>query len=316
MSRRVAAIDIGSNSIKLLVAEKNAQGRVAPVFTAIEETRLGGHFTGKDGTGSCIPPDRMAAAVRSVEVLLEKARAFEPGMVRIAATSAVRDAENRDELCEIVFSRTGFRIEVLTGEDEARLIGLGVRQEPLLEGVEDVLLADLGGGSLELLEFSKGNPAQAVSLPLGSVRMMRAYVADPAAPMEEAVFETIAQHARKVLDAAPFRRESHPVIAGLGGGLTVVRQILAACAGVSMEAFGQRIPVTELRDLAAKLRPLDLTQRKAFPGMNPARADVILPALAVLLAVAEVFSCREYLQSHCNLRFGLAAEMLGLGCSK
>lgn len=306
----VAVIDIGSNSIKLLVAARDANGRLSALRFLTIDARISA------GIGQAEPRLAEASMVRGLEAiqaLLADARPFSPACTVLVATSAVRDAQNGAEFRERVRSATGQTIRILTGNEEANLIGRGLTCDPALDGLNDFYVFDLGGGSLECLAFHGGQIQRVASLPLGCVRLMEKFVANPRRRFAAATQTAVARHVRKVFARAvfPFYLPLDAVAVGTGGTFTTVRNVLAARSGRTLEQVDSIITVTQLREMLAWLGALPLAERQKIAGLPPARADVFPTALATVIAIAEIGGLNAFQNSLYNLRWGLAAEALG-----
>lgn len=309
--RPVAVIDIGSNTIKLLVAARAADGGVDTIHARALDARLGG------GLGHAEPrlsEDGMARGVDAVRTLLGDAAGFAAATRVLVATSAVRDARNGGEFCARVHAATGAGVRILTGDEEAHLIGRGLGCDPALRGRRDFFLFDLGGGSLECLEFRDRAVRQMASLPLGCVRLTERLVPDPTRPSPPDLAAQVAAHVRATLAGAGFAlapAASLPAV-GTGGTLATVRAILGLREGRAFDATSPVVELPHLRDQLGWLGALPLAARRAVPGLPPARADVFPVALATLIAVAEAGGFAAFTHSLYNLRYGLAAEALGV----
>lgn len=303
----VAVIDIGSNSIKILVAERDAAGGIAAIETRTLDARISA------GLGGAVPrlgAEGMARGLAAIRELLELAAPHRPAQFLLVATSAVRDAANGDEFRAMVRAATGHEVRLLSGDEEADAIGRGLVTDPALAHLRDFHLFDLGGGSLECLTFRDRRVVRAASLPLGCVRLTERFVADPAAPFPVEAGAAIAAHVRAALaDRFPFDLPGAGAVFA-GGTASTIRAIAGARVGQTAEEMPARIDVGEAQALLDQLAALPLTERRQIPGLPPARADVFPTALATMLAVAEAgrFDC--FLHSFRNLRWGLAARLL------
>jgi exopolyphosphatase/guanosine-5'-triphosphate,3'-diphosphate pyrophosphatase len=305
----VAIVDIGSNSIKILVATRGADASVAALHYRTIDARIS---AGISKTAPVLSEDGMARGLAAIQSLLADAAPYAPARTVLVATSAVRDALNGPDFRARVQAATGHTIRILTGDEEANLIGRGLTCDPALAALENFYVFDLGGGSLECLAFSHRRIVQAVSLQLGCVRLTEKFVADSAAPFGEPTAAAIAAHARATVAAAGFAFTLPPdaVAVGTGGTLTTLRAILAARAGQSLESTDTFISVAQIRGLLDWLGALSLRERQAVPGLPTARADVFPAALATVIAIAEIGGFTGYRNSLFNLRYGLAAEAL------
>jgi len=255
----------------------------------------------------------MERGIAAIADLVAEARGLGAGAIIAVATSAVRDASNGPVFLDRASAAAGVRVRTLTGLEEAGLIGRGLATDPALEGLRDFHVYDLGGGSLECLSFRDRAVEGAASVPLGCVRLTEKFVARPSLPLAEADARAIGRHVREVLLHCGFALPVPPGVAvvGTGGTLTTVRAMVAAESAVPLERANPLLGVALLRELLARLGPLDLAGRRRIPGLPPARADVFPTALATLLALAEVGGIQAFRHSLRNLRWGLAAERLG-----
>ncbi len=306
-----AIVDIGSNSIKLLVARRDpASGGLLPLFQRTEETRIG---TGITDNPPRLRDDPMDRAVASVQTLLADAANHGADAIRIVATSAVRDAANRQVFIDRLREATGQTLSVLSGDEEAAGIGRGIACDPALASVREFYLVDLGGGSLEMLEFRGGAVKQLASLQLGCVRVTEHCVADAKRALTADEIECVRRHVRDGIGASGFRFDlPAPVTAVVTGGTaTTFRAIEAAISGRPFNATSPIIPVAALNDLGLRLATLAIEDRCTIPGVPPARADVFPAALLTLVEVAGFARAIEFRHSFYNLRFGIAAQVLG-----
>ena len=305
----VAIIDIGSNSIKLLVATRSADGHVTALTQRTIDARIS---AGISRAAPRLSEDGISRGAEAVHTLLADAAPFAPAHFVLVATSAVRDAHNGADFIARVRALTGHTIRILTGDQEANLIGRGLTCDPALTTLRDFYVFDLGGGSLECLAFRDRQIAQAVSLQLGCVRLTEKFVADPAAPFAEPAASEIPRHTRAIVAASgfSFSLPARAVALGTGGTVTTVRAILAARDGTTLDQIGTRVTLPQLRNLLAELGSLSLSDRQQISGLPPARADVFPTALATIITLAELGGFDAFHHSLYNLRYGLAEETL------
>ncbi len=309
MPSPVAIIDIGSNSIKLLVAAGSGRGRMEAVFTRTLDTRIS---AGISQAAPRLSDEGMARGVAAVRELVADSIRLAARPIVLVATSAVRDATNGADFRTAVRAATGLSVRILTGAEEANLIGRGLTADPALAALRDFYVFDLGGGSLESLVFRDRRAVQEISLPLGCVRLTEKCVADSAAPFTAADAAAVAAQVRAAFAPAgfSFSLNARGAAVGTGGTLTAVRAILAARAGGPLEESPALVPVESLREMLRSVGGLPLAGRKEVAGLPAGRADVFPAALATLIAVAELGHFPDYLHSFYNLRWGLAAEEL------
>jgi exopolyphosphatase/guanosine-5'-triphosphate,3'-diphosphate pyrophosphatase len=307
---RAAVIDVGSNSIKLLVALKGRDGRLSEVASRTIETRI------SMGIGSGKPqlsPEGMERGIAAIADLAAEAKGAGATKVTAVATSAVRDASNGTVFLRVLKAATGIGLRILTGPEEAGLIGRGLTTDPSLLILRNFHAYDLGGGSLECLSFTARKVERAESLQLGCVRLTEMFVPSPSGPLSNAAAREISRHVKEVFLKSGF---PHPVpsgsgVIGTGGTLTTVRNMSAESRGVPIEATSPIVGVNFLHELLAKVSPMNAGARGKIPGLSPERADVFPTALVTLLAVAELGAIQAFHHSFRNLRWGVAAEILG-----
>lgn len=309
MNASVAVIDIGSNSIKILVAQRAANGGVEVLKYRTIDTRIS---AGISSATPCLAEDGMTRGLEAIRALLADAAPFAPARTVLVATSAVRDAANGPEFRERVRAATGQTIRILSGDEEANLIGRGLTCDPALASLRDFYVLDLGGGSLECLKFRDRQVTQAVSLQLGCVRLTEKFVPDPAAPFSAEADLRIAAHCAETFERSGFAFNLPPgaTAVGTGGTFTTVRTILAAQRGITLDATPPDLVVSTIRTQLREIGALPLAARQQVSGLPPARADVFPTALATLIAVADRGRFTSFRHSLFNLRYGLAAEAL------
>jgi exopolyphosphatase/guanosine-5'-triphosphate,3'-diphosphate pyrophosphatase len=307
-SPAVAVIDIGSNSIKVLVATRDAAGNVAELKSRTIDARISAGISQADPR---LSDEGRARGLGAIQELLMDAAPFKPARTVLVATSAVRDARNGDEFRHQVKAATGHDIRILTGDEEANLIGRGLTSDPALADLQDFFVFDLGGGSLECLLFKDRRIQQARSFQLGCVRLTERFIKDPAAPLDSAECNALARHVRDELKQSGFR---FPIVAPpavfAGGSMSTVRAIKGARHGLTLEETPAIIGTDTLGQLLDELSPMTLEERKAIAGLPAARADVFPAALVTMLTIADYAHIERFHHSLHNLRWGLAAESL------
>ena len=309
-SPTVAVLDIGSNSIKILIARRDATTGlpVAEKYKTLD-ARIS---AGISKTNPRLTEESMTRGLAAIQELLADAAPFAPFKTILVATSAVRDAANGPDFRQRVLAATGHAIRILSGDEEANLIGRGLTCDPALAELRDFYVFDLGGGSLECLAFRDRRIAQAASLQLGCVRLTEKFVADPSQPLSPDALARITAHTRGTLAQASFRFDLPPgsVAIGTGGTVTNARVALGLRSGRQLADTDPFVSNNQLRDLLAFTAGLPLPERRQIPGLPPARADVFPTALATLLAVTGHAALPGLHNSLYNLRWGLAAEIL------
>lgn len=301
---RVAVVDVGTNSTRLLVAEV-VGGRVRELERRTAVTRLG---EGVDRTGRLSG----AAVERVMGTVAEYRRAIdELGAERVVAiaTSAVREAANGEELLRGLAERCGIEARVISGEEEARLTFLGATSQ-VPDGPEPTLVVDIGGGSTELVVGAPWvEPEFHVSTELGSVRQSERHLAgDPPAPDE---LEAARRDVREVLAAeAPERARARVVrgiaVAGTATSLAAIDQELDPYDPTRVQGYPLRLPACE--GMLARLASLALPERRRVRGLHPDRAPTIVAGALILVEVMRAFSLEEVAASEADILHGAALQ--------
>ncbi|HEX4255963.1 MAG TPA: Ppx/GppA phosphatase family protein [Streptosporangiaceae bacterium] len=296
MTRRVAAVDCGTNSIRLLIADVDTdanQGRATlrDVDRRMEIVRLG---QGVDTTGRLAPEalDRTLKALRGYAELIESHGAE---AVRMVATSATRDAANAGEFTRRVTEVLGTGPEVLTGDEEARLSFLGATAELGTSVPAPYLVTDIGGGSTEFVLGQDGQVAAALSVNIGCVRMTERHLRDdPPSPAQidaatADIDQAIAQ-AAAVVDSSRAR-----TLVGLAGSVTTVAGIALDLPGYDPERLHHsRLTAAQVHEVTTRLLAQTRAERARIPVMHPGRIDVIgggaliLDRIMIRLGLAKV----------------------------
>lgn len=301
MSTR-AVIDIGTNSVKLLVAEVS-QGRVDPLFEGSEQTRLGAGFyeTHRLQGG---PIQKTAEAVRD---FVEYSQRFGPDTLHVIATSAARDAVNASELIEAVRRESAQNVCVISGEQEAAWAFAGVSSSEQFSG--SLLVMDIGGGSTEFVFGANGERQAGRSFQIGSVRLLEKF--RPSDPPQDFEREYCLTWLRNIFtaDVQPFLKEhlgtTRPTLVSTGGTTTILARLKWKLGRYDREKIESTIlTAAELAEVTRTLWSMPLEQRKTVPGMPASRADVIITGAAIFEAAMEALAFSEARVSTRGLRYG------------
>jgi exopolyphosphatase / guanosine-5'-triphosphate,3'-diphosphate pyrophosphatase len=304
MTRR-AVIDVGTNSVKLLVADI-AGRRAEPVHESSEQTRLGRDF---------YPEHRLQSAAitrtaRAVASFVEKAREAGAGVIRIIATSAAREALNQDELLAALQSASALPVEVISGEQEAEWTFQGVVSNRCFAG-GPLLIADVGGGSTELILGAEDSERFCHSFPLGTVRLLeQAPHSDPPTGMEwdrcqAAVTDFLARSVHPVIagELSRFAPESVQLV-GTGGTTSILARVELGLASFDRDRIeALRMNRGQISRQRERLWSLPLDQRMRIPGLPADRADVILTGVAIYEALMRLLAFDVLRVSTRGLRF-------------
>ena len=304
---RVAAVDCGTNSIRLLIAEPGPDGSLVEVDRRTEIVRLG---QGVDATGEFHPDalGRTFAATDAYAALLRDAGVTSADL-RFVATSAARDAGNRDLFFAGIRDRLGVTPEVISGDTEAQLSFSGALSRIRPEA-EPVLVIDIGGGSTELIVGSAaGQVHSSISLDIGSVRLTERFLrSGPPAP--DAVAEASA-HVDALLDGTGIDFAGIGTWIGVAGTATTLAGVHLQLERYDRErVHGAVIPVPALRALFDRLAASTVAEIRALPSMHPGRADVVTAGTLIAVRIAERLPVEGLLVSESDILDGTALELL------
>jgi exopolyphosphatase/guanosine-5'-triphosphate,3'-diphosphate pyrophosphatase len=298
-----AAIDIGSNSVRLKISRLVA-GRLKTVHEDREVTRLGeGVFS-----GGLLSPESMSNTVRVLRRFHRATQEAGTDSVKIVATAAMRDARNSRAFLEWVRSTTGWTIEIISGLEEARLIHLGIISAGRL-GASSVLLIDLGGGSCEVTLSRDGQLRDTVSLPLGAVRLTGEFLQhDPPRKSElKRLQEFVAREMARVQDRIKSARVGAVIAtSGTAAALVEAARHMARSGKSHPSIYATR---EMIRQLAKQITRLPLEQRRKVPGIGPRRAEIICAGALVYAELLERCHLAGFRYSTLGLRDGILAQM-------
>lgn len=298
----VAAIGIGSNSLRLLIADvdmKNAQlHRVLRdreglrVFAALDENKN-------------ISEEMITKACESVQAFVEKAKAYPVQQVHLFATSAVRDAANRHAFCQRILEATGLEPEICSGEEEAVLSFLGAT------GREPSGMIDIGGGSTEIVMGQGKSLFFSTSLQMGAVRLYRSL---PIHSLEDAF--RVVDAAGKLLDSCLFPRSPSPSSlswVGVGGTFTTAAALVQNIPwGDRDRIHGFVLSQKDVKHCMEWLAPMPMPKRIKLNGLQPQRADIVVHGLAILLACMQKLEIKQIsVSEYGNLEGYLRYHYLG-----
>ncbi len=298
-----AVIDIGSNAIRLQVARIDKPGSYEVLCEERKPVRLGeGVFVTGELADSAI-----LRAIEALKYFREIATVYRVELVRAVATSAAREASNAGEFVRQVEESTGLTVEVISGQEEARLIHLGLRDSLLLEPDRQYLLIDIGGGSTEISVATKSRVLISESLKLGTVRLTELFVKSD--PIRERDFDRMYKYIRdtvtryqKVTGVA-----GHDAAIGTAGAMSALAALSQKFrdTNVRLASLGRK----ELELILNRLKAATLAERRAWLGAETDRAEVIVAGSVVLLGLMEVLGFSDILISPKGLRDGVMLEL-------
>jgi exopolyphosphatase/guanosine-5'-triphosphate,3'-diphosphate pyrophosphatase len=291
---RLASIDVGSNTTRLLLAEPLPDRTFQPLRVERIITRLGGNFFPEKRLNK-ISMERTLEALRSFAELLEG-----KGVRKVIAvgTGVLRQAENRTAFVTAVREQTGFSLRILSGQEEARATLKGVLGS-LRDRTTPRLITDVGGGSTEIMWMEGQTLRKTVSLNLGAVGLTEKFLFQdpPGSAAMEALKQFVHGTLQKVLrrwERVGLRtRALHPHLAGTAGTATTLGAIdLSLSVYDPRKVNGHQIPLSRLRRIYRRLSSLPLRERGKLPGLEKGREDLILAGSSILLNLMEVFNRR------------------------
>jgi exopolyphosphatase/guanosine-5'-triphosphate,3'-diphosphate pyrophosphatase len=303
---RVGVVDLGTNSIRLLVASAGpSQDQGLEEFARdMVITRIG---EGVDRTGR-IDPEALARTVDVLERYCRRARALHAERIRVSATAAVREASNRDELEASVRTHAGSELEIITGEREAALSFLGATHG--LDAPSPFLVLDIGGGSTE---FAVGTeqPGASISTPMGSVRLTERLIrTDPPSEEELAILRKAVHGILDDVERSVPVRTARTLVA-VAGTPTTIQAISLGLPFYDPEAIHRSwLSVGEAERVLGELATMTTDERSAIPVMASGRADVIVAGAMILVEVMRRFGFDRALVSETDILDGLALELL------
>lgn len=305
-TRRRAVIDVGTNSVKLLIADVTG-GAVVPVLERSEQTRLGSGFY----ESHFLQPVPISRTAHAVARFAAEAADQEASSIRVIATSAARDARNSQELLAAVHAAAGLRMEIISGEQEALWVFHGVTSDPSLASLP-LLIVDAGGGSTEFILGDGHEQRYRQSFALGTVRLLeRTGVSDPPSTAEwracRKQLQSFLQTEIEVALGPELRRVGRKTVQMIGTSGT---SSILACIELGLARFnrerieGTVVPLNRIREHRRHLWKLPLAERRKVRGLPANRADVILAGVAIYEAVMDCFGFDTLRISTRGLRFG------------
>jgi len=308
----LAAIDIGTNSIHMVVVRIDP---TLPAFTIIAREKDTVRLGDCDPKSGALTPEAIARAIATLRRCQELARSFRAERTIAAATSAVREAPNGQEFIDYVEAEIGLHIDLISGQEEARRIYLGV-----LSGMEfndqPHVIIDIGGGSTELILADSREPRFLSSTKVGAVRLTREFVTTD--PIDELELATLRAYARGLLERpveqvrAALQPREKPRLVGTSGTIEALAVLHARQFQETTPSPLQGFTVrrADLDALAAKLAKLDYAERCQMPGMSEKRAEIIVAGAAILTEAMAMLELEEIVLCERALREGTIVDWM------
>ena len=300
-----AVIDIGTNSVKLLVAE--VSHKVVPLLDLSEQTRLGRGFY----ETKILQPEAIAATAKVVADFKHQAERFSPASTKVVATSAAREAKNQAEFISAIQEACGCPVQIITGDQEAEWVFLALCSYPQLHS-SPLLVMDIGGGSTEFIYGENGQLLFKKSFPIGSVRLYEQLaVDDPPAPRQLAESQqwmssffqsNIPVELQNFLQPHPAKRIQ---MAATGGTATILARLKLQMPRFEVEKIDALVlSQTSVHQMTEMLWSLSLSQRQDLPFLPRKRADIILMGALIFSQAMKFFGMSEIFISTRGLRHG------------
>ena len=290
--QRMAAVDIGTNSCRLLIADTKGQS-IFPVFATLRTTRIG-EGAAKYGFLGEVPMERTITALKGYLALI---REFEVARLRVVATSAVREAANAALFLNNVREMTGLLIDIISGPEEARLNYIGACHA--VDSEDTGIVIDIGGGSTEFTYPIQEGELSCSSIPLGAVRLTE----------QPRLLSEILSPMKGVLDK--IRGLHHPTLIGVGGTITALAAVDQALHVYDPERIqGYFLSKKSVERIMFSLAVKNSEERKKVPGLLPERADIIIAGTTVLWTVLTYLCAPGITVSDADLLQGIILEMI------
>ena len=306
-SRRLAFIDIGTNTILCLIAELKSDGTFDVLDDLAEITRLG---QGVHQTRT-INPEGEERSFKVLERYLERCKGLNVEEIIAVGTSALRDARNSAAVCARFKEQLGLDVRVISGDEEAAYSFLAVQRGlPLKQ--QELLVVDVGGGSTEFIRGNEAGVSQAVSINIGSVRLTEQFLHSD--PVHEEECEKMMAAIERALAQLPrpwLKDSSILTLIGIAGTCTTLAAVEKKLTNYSHgEVHGGLLTLDEVRRQIELFQSKPIEERKAIPGLEPKRADVILAGACLIEKIMTLFHSERIIVSDHGVRYGLLHECL------
>ncbi len=295
--QRIAIIDIGSNSARLVISHIYKNGAYNMVYNQKETLRLSQKVDGKN----MLTEEAFSSTVETMKSFAYMCKVYHADKTIAVATAAIRNANNGSELVKEVAEKTGIQLHIITGNTEAYISYLGVINTL---NVKSGIIYDLGGGSTELILFKERKILECVSLPFGAVNTTGMF--NTRNEMPPNVYADLSFFIMSRLAEYPWLKQDGLPLIGVGGTARTVAKIIQRSSkypATKIHNFSYSLPV--FRSFFSKLRQTDLEQRRKISGLSAERSDIILAGTSIISCLLEATGCSKLITSGCGLREGL-----------
>lgn len=304
-SGKVAVLDIGSNTIKLFIAYRNSEKKIIPCFERSISCRISSGLIKHNDF--FLSSESIAKIIHSISLFIPIIEEQEAKKLIAVGTEALRKAKNANLIVEEIKRRYGFRLRVLSGEEEAECIAIGISTDPRLQKVSSFHAFDLGGGSVELIQIAKEKVLSAKSLSIGAVVMTEKFFSDQRYPIKPAEVIKARNYITCMLQDNIEKSKCEKLIA-CGGTVIHLRHLLRPVIQSGNEAKDEII-FNEIQLLLNEFISHKLEKIKnKYPEIPDDRIDIFPAALLVIDQIMKFYNSQSIIHSFHNLRYGIATK--------
>jgi len=290
-------IDIGSNTVKCSLSRRK-KSKITEIFSITKDLRIFNSVNSWNEISA-----KISYAID--DFILQAKELSESFSIRAVATSALRESQFKDLIIADVTKKTSVDIEILTGEQEAEFSFKGAMQDAFLKKQKNTIFIDLGGGSLEIVFAKEMSVINSFSLPLGAVRMMNKFIQEPKEKVPYDIIEKIIAECSDSISKIKLPFDEFLCV-GAGGSVSAARHMLYG----KFTKQNNLVRLDDLDNLLKKISDMTLEERCLNFKIKEARADIILPAFACLIALLRCFGVKKLFHTTSALRAGLIADSL------
>ena len=299
---RIAAVDIGTNSTRLLISEyKNGNYNVLERDLIV--TRLG---EGVD-KNKYLKKEAIKRTVNALQQYDKKIKEYNVKNTKVVGTSALRDVKNKDDFIELLSKKTSLKLKIISGNKEAKYIYKGVKTDV---NNNDFLIIDIGGGSTEFI-WKRKNKIIEKSLDIGAVRLTERIIKNSKNPLTKIDYDHLKEEINTVLKEENIDKFKTKNLIGVGGTITTLGAMDLRLEKYNSQKIHQYIlSKKDVNKLFKKLSESSFLERKKLPGLNEKRADIIIAGAFILKLVMEILNIKNIQISERGILFGLINETL------
>lgn len=306
---KVGLIDIGSNTTKVLIAEKGSG--LHPIgFTLLAQSSLPCRlFSNNPEEKNILGQDQAHTLIKCLLEFQNLCIKHGVDVIQAVATEAFRKSSNSSEIASLIEGRFSFKLKILSGAEEASGVAKGLQTDPNVNKFGSYTALDIGGGSMEFILVNNQKLENVLSLPLGAVQVAKSDPSFAQQPIALKNQEMVRCYIREAIrEELPLFRTKHPRLVGTGGTLVFCRKILNLLHKTTKDGS---IHKSDIEKLAQTVCALSLQERiDQFPDLPPDRADIFPYGLLTVLEIMNFFEVQEIIHSYHNLRYGLVQEIM------